>query len=86
MRIVVAFVELLDKFHESIGTTGRRITIKAEQARSPQAGFARENLDSVAAEAFLDALAIEIDRLGRTGAQNSRKDAGRKLCIAHAGG
>ena len=86
MRVVIAFVELLNKLHDSISSAGRRIAIEAEQARAPQAGFACQDLDSVAAETFLDALAVEIDRLGRAGAQNSREGAGWELSMAHAGG
>jgi len=67
MRIVIAFIELLGELNNSIGATSRRIAIVTQQIRPPQAGFAREHLDSIAAEALFDTFAVEIDRLGRTG-------------------
>ena len=85
MRIVIALVVLFRELHHGVGTAGRGIAIVAEQARPSKSRFARQHLDAVAAKSLLNAFTIENDRLGRAGAEGGCQDAGREMCVAHAG-
>ena len=85
MFVVVEVVELFFELHDGVRSTGGGVTVVAEQAGASQARFTRQVINTVAAELPFDALAVENNGFRRAGAENGGEDAGRKMCVAHAG-
>lgn len=85
MLIVIVLVVLLLELHDGVRTAGHGITIVAQQARPSKSRFARQHLDTVAAKLMRNTFTIENNRLGCACAERGGQDAGREMCVAHAG-
>ena len=78
--------ELIGELHNRVGAARRGVAVVAEQSGTAQAGFAGQNLDTVAAKSLLDALAVEQYGFRRARAEHGRKYAGREMGVSHRWG
>ena len=79
VRVFITVVRVFGKLDNRVSPANLCLTVIAEQTRASQPRLTCQHFDTVATEALLNPFAIENDRLGCTGAENSGQNTGREV-------